>query len=371
MQMNHSASFWKVRNQYAEELRGLWSKNYTGDGFWGRGKTVLSEQYENTGPALPEVMPRSLCGGTFKSRGRKRKRRTDRPDTKTLTYAERQQKRIAKKFGTNGFALGDDEETKIKLEHGVKVRAKPRVAGSVRGRELRAAAAAARLRQQKEEEITKVSPDPETGSETEDDYQTTDREDEALDLNGSPMLDGKGNGMVKICEDEDRNNANVKQERQELQDLHAVETRFAPPSKPTQPEAFVSCAETAGQGKIRATSKPTNTEKETSPLTLERTTSRDQDGSTEIRFPETVIPNVITCAICSMENGQAAVTCAVCSHVIDTNRVHKYWRCHSSTCQNSKYINAADCALCGVCGAQQQNNQDHGMKSETRSLTDH
>jgi len=32
MQMNHSGAFWKVRNQYAEELRGLWANGYTGMG---------------------------------------------------------------------------------------------------------------------------------------------------------------------------------------------------------------------------------------------------------------------------------------------------------------------------------------------------
>lgn len=32
-QMNHSKFFWQVRNTYSDELRELWQKGYSGDGF--------------------------------------------------------------------------------------------------------------------------------------------------------------------------------------------------------------------------------------------------------------------------------------------------------------------------------------------------
>lgn len=33
-QMNHSRNFWKVRNQYADQMKGLMEKKYTGEGLW-------------------------------------------------------------------------------------------------------------------------------------------------------------------------------------------------------------------------------------------------------------------------------------------------------------------------------------------------
>ncbi|KAL9101533.1 MAG: hypothetical protein Q9187_009236, partial [Circinaria calcarea] len=92
-QMNHSGAFWKVRNQFAGEMKDLWNKGYTGDGFWSRGKTLLSGQYEPVRSTEAEALPQSLCGGTFRSsQGRKRKRKVERlPVKQTLSYAERQQ----------------------------------------------------------------------------------------------------------------------------------------------------------------------------------------------------------------------------------------------------------------------------------------
>jgi hypothetical protein len=84
-QMNHSKAFWKVRDSYAAELHTLWGRGYTGEGLWGRGRD-MSGQYET------EVMPQAvldidrLCGGTYRSRGRQRKRSEAKPK---LTYKEK------------------------------------------------------------------------------------------------------------------------------------------------------------------------------------------------------------------------------------------------------------------------------------------
>ncbi|KAL8845550.1 MAG: hypothetical protein Q9176_000186 [Flavoplaca citrina] len=223
VQMNHGKDFWKMRNQYAAELRELWGKGYTGDGFWGRGKTLLSERYEHQGSWEEEVMPERLCGGTFRTRrGRKRKRgavKSEKP-----SYAERQQRRIEKKFGKNGQQLGEEEELRVKLENGKKPKGKPRVAGSARGRELRAAAALARFGTQKEEEIKEEEALGATGSDSDSgsEFEDVKPQKEALDLNGSKLLDGKGRGMVKICEDEDKEDVHVKQEMNELHDLSNI-----------------------------------------------------------------------------------------------------------------------------------------------------
>lgn len=357
MQMNHSGAFWKVRNQYAEELRGLWAKGYTGDGFWGRGKTVLSERYENTAPTAPEIMPRSLCGGTFRSRRRKRKRKDD-GSGQMSTYAERQQKRIAKKFGANGMALGADEETRVKLEDGQKVKAKPRVAGSNRGRELRAAAALARFGQQKnKEEISKSEAELESDRETDDDYDAADEGKEAVNLDGSRMLDGKGNGLVRICEDEDQDDVHVKQEMQELQDLEQLDRGSQPASNRASSEA------SGPRGESPLEHDDENAGPRSShPTTMTQTLSAAPIPSSASNIGRDTQANVneskegtLACPICTMANDLSAVTCMVCSHVLDLAKVPGYWRCNSSVCADSQYVNVADCALCGVCGARAPN----------------
>lgn len=357
MQMNHSGAFWKVRNQYAEELRGLWAKGYTGDGFWGRGKTALSERYVNTAPTAPESMPRSLCGGTFRSRRRKRKRKDDGAG-QTPTYAERQQKRIAKKFGINGMALGADEDTRVKLEDGQKVKAKPRVAGSNRGRELRAAAALARFGQQKkEEDISKSEAEVESSSEADDDYDAADEGKEAVDVDGSRMLDGKGNGLVRICEDEDQDNVHVKQEMQELQDLEyndlgGQSASFRASSETSDPNGETPLEhnnETVGPG-----SGPPTTMIHTLSAAPTPGSASDSSRDTQAKVNDSR-EETLACPICSMANDLSAVTCMVCSHVLDLAKVPSYWRCKSSACADSQYINVADCALCGICGARKPN----------------
>ena len=39
--------------------------------------------------------------------------------------------------------------------------------------------------------------------ETESEYEDVDIKDEAIDIDGSRMRDGKGRRMIKVCEDED------------------------------------------------------------------------------------------------------------------------------------------------------------------------
>ncbi|KAJ4295999.1 hypothetical protein N0V88_004701 [Collariella sp. IMI 366227] len=209
-QMNHSRAFWAVRNQYADGLRELWTRGFTGEGLWGRGALLSTGQFEKNMIKPGELLPEHLCGGTYRSRGRKRKAK------KVLSYKEQKERRILKKFGANGVALGEDSDIKRKLE-GISVTAKPRVAGSVRGRELRAAAALARFEQQKEEPKEEEKEDVDEGSETDsgDDYEddTTSGPD-ALDLDGRKLLDSKGRGMVKVCEDEDPGDQGVQDELQ-------------------------------------------------------------------------------------------------------------------------------------------------------------
>jgi hypothetical protein len=214
-QMNHSRAFWKVRNAYADELKVLWDKTYTGEGLWGKGQSLITGLYMTN--HMPEAAnaPANLCGGTFRSSGgRKRRRKEDVPK---VTYAERQQRRIAKKFGVNGVALGDDEGIRAKLESGQKggkPAVKPRVAGSKRGRELRAAAALARFENVKKEPV-KAEPKTETISD-DDDYETdSDYEYATIERTMNPE-DGN---MVRVCENEDSEDKDAQREFEELREI--------------------------------------------------------------------------------------------------------------------------------------------------------
>lgn len=362
LEMNHRKKFWEVRNTYARELRELWGKGYTGDGFWGKGKTVLSEEYENERPVPTEAMPSGLCGGTFRSR--RKRRRKDKVDS--LSYQERKERRIARKFGVNGVALGGDEEARVKLEYGQKkVKAKPRVAGSARGRELRAAAALARFGQQKEEEATKDEMNKEeaeegSGSESED-GDTADEGKEAVNFDGSRILDGKGQSMARVCEDDDGDDSYVKQEMQELQNLEHVESDAGPT---LTRQSVSSDSESVNHGQI-GDHIPESTIAMTQPVSYQANLSQgsplaedssDASPATPIirPSPNQPVDGIINCNVCSMANESSAATCLACSHVLNTAKVPGHWRCKSDNCANSQYINVSDNILCSVCGKRRQ-----------------
>lgn len=391
VQMNHSEAFWKVNNQFKGELRELWAKGYTGDGLWGRGQTLLSGEYDTGRNVENEILPANLCGGSFRSSRRgKRKRGREKPKE---SYAERQQRRIKKKFGVKGVTLGDDHDTKVKLENGMKAKGKPRVAGSKRGRELRAAAALARF-----DQVKKEPPKEEilfSESETESDEDNADGA-EAFNPDGSRLRDGKGRGMVKVCEDADRDDVHVKQEIQELQYLNSAHpdtqiggtTNMDVSGTPITNNGVGSLnrlsrtkgAATRHLEQIHPQAHDNGLRMEDIPLydkskddsfsreksaEAHHVTSRSLHGLRESpsSTPASRPPKAqntanhqlqasqMICPICSMTNEPPSLLCIACSHVLDTGKVTRYWRCQSDACKESQYINAADCGLCGVCGA--------------------
>ena len=391
VQMNHSGAFWKVNNQFKGELRELWAKGYTGEGLWGRGQTLLSGEYDTGRNLENEILPTNLCGGSFRSSRRgKRKRGREKPKE---SYAERQQRRIKKKFGVNGVTLGDDDDTKVKLENGMKPKGKPRVAGSKRGRELRAAAALARF-----DQVKKESPKDETlfsDSETESDGDNGD-DAEAFNPDCSRLTDKKGRRMVKVCEDADRDDVHVKQEIQELQYLNRVHpdtqkgekinvnlsgihvtdhgamssNRFSPLHGGATRHSELIDPQASGSG-LRMEDIPLYDKSKDHSISREKSTEahqvtsrslnglRESSNSTSTSRPSKdqstadhqLQASEMICPICSMANEPTSLLCIACSHVLDTGKVTRYWRCRSGACKDSQYINAADCGLCGVCGA--------------------
>ncbi|KAI5204187.1 WLM-domain-containing protein [Aureobasidium subglaciale] len=409
-QMNHSRAFWKVRNTYADELKILWDKAYTGEGLWGKGKSLITGQYMTN--HMPEAAnaPANLCGGTFRSSGG-RKRRRKEGDSK-ITYAERQQRRIAKKFGVNGVALGDDEGVRAKLEAGQKggrPTVKPRVAGSKRGRELRAAAALARF-----ETVTKetVKAEPKTEMISDDDYETdSDYEYTNIDRTMNPE-DGN---MVRVCENEDAGDKDAQREFDELreidlatpklqiapfaqksegktrqsiqpddestesedeQDLDTRRSFTRPPSKTQQIPDDASTDSEDDIQDVTSTIEEKNKLNESTKNNADKSSSAQQDGPrSKMSQPSTVdikdestasegethsiktttkdppAAQTPACPICSLENELTAALCAACSHVLKPDLMPNCWECPSASCQSVGYTNVEDYGLCGLCGS--------------------
>jgi hypothetical protein len=327
--MNHSRAFWAVRNQYAEQMKTLWTRGFTGEGLWGRGALLSTGAFENNTVAPGELLPEHLCGGTYRSRDRKRKAK------KTLTYKEQKERRILKKFGADGVALGEDAGTKRKLE-GKTVTAKPRVAGSARGRELRAAAALARFEQEakkpKEEEVDEGS-ETDSGDDYEDDDSTSGLD--AVDLDGKKLLDSKGRGMIKVCEDENPDDQDAQDELRELQSWSRKPAPKPPKLAPEKDLAKPAPKTTASKPATLASSKST---KQKPPLPKDPAPPQPSSWSSK------------ACPACTFINEPGSTTCAICANTLAPEGSLGVWACQSKTCQGTSYRNAGDCGICGVCG---------------------
>ncbi|CZT03005.1 hypothetical protein WAI453_012226 [Rhynchosporium graminicola] len=370
-QMNHSKAFWAVRNEFAAEMKDLWEKRYTGEGLWGRGVLLENGAFARDTLEDGEVLPEHMCGGTFRSRGQKRKMKPK------ITYKEAKERRIKKKFGVNGVALGADEAVKTKLEKGKKPVGKPRVAGSARGRELRAAAALARFEVREEEPQIKdedLVTDSEAESDPEDKVYIKPEPDDAIDINGERLTDKRGRGMVKVCEDEEKDDDDAKRELLELQSIPGHSQRYLSKGviksesssstsskikpKVLKPEAAMPKSSISNAKLLKPAPKP---EPEKSRQTPGETPKQAPNGanssSIATRAPkggdldyQKPPVHTGTCPVCSVDNEPNALTCMVCANVLKPDFVAGSWQCKSSICKDGEYTNAGDVGVCGVCG---------------------
>lgn len=371
-QMNHSKFFWQVRNGFAGDMEGLWAKEYFGEGMWGRGQDLVTGAFVREWELEDRDVPEHLCGGTFRRKGKKRKRgdQSGEADGKPkLTYAERQQKRIARKFGAHGegAALGDDELLRGAYEQasGKRHAGKPRVANSKRGRELRAQAALARFGAAKSEQVKEepeIKEEPGIKQEPEDSDYDSDWDDE---ITGNQS--GNESDMVKVCGDEDENGDGAHHEMDELRKMsqkqhpskqdgsvssdskHSDERKQAPPGRSDkQPTGGNADSETESEAEEQTES---DQRASVQPLTDKLLISVDGVGHAETHQQRQEEP-AGTCSICSLANDPSSPTCMACSNVLQPSLMPDHWRCKSDVCASGSYINAGDAGRCGICGAQ-------------------
>ncbi|KAJ8607200.1 hypothetical protein MRB53_040460 [Persea americana] len=363
----------EVKNQFSSELKTLWAKNYSGEGLWGRGQALDDGQYMHGEMPHSENMPENLCGGTFRSRwGKRGRKKNNAPE---LTYAEKKQRRIEKKFGTGGTALGADEDTRYALETGKQQSSgNPRVANSKRGRELRAAAALARFGPTQatvdtsDTDSTMTARGSKSGlddnSEGEDDseYDEPIVKEEGKDQEGHTIVDADGRPMLRVCGDDD-GNADEEQ-RRELEELGSLGSHETPstkrPLKTTRPAAnehlkrLESSANVVGSGRSSGKSGGSGVPSDSIPSSTALPSSVDLcDSETEDEAPpqrSTESRSETICEVCSLSNPPDSLTCLACANVLDTKALPGSWSCSSTTCKESKYRNAQDVGACGICG---------------------
>jgi hypothetical protein len=339
-QMNHSKAFWKVRDAYAVDLRALWAKNYTGEGMWGRGRGLETGNVQTSQVDVGDV-PEHLCGGTYGRRSKKRKR--GGKERETLSYAERKQRRILKKFGTGGQSLGADDDTKIKLEGGAPKKGKPRVAGSARGRELRAAAALARFGPvKKEPEDMVVKREDTSDSETEDEV---DPADAAFDVDGSKLIDDKGRALIKICEDEDDKDGNA---QRELDEIHNITPQQQPATRATASPLPNATKQTPKPSKSSTGVKGSSSTRVVHLDEIWKRRPEETPGTATTKPTTRPAAKLASCKVCSLSNESGSLTCAACSNVLRPDLVD-HWKCKNKPCLGSNYINAGDAGACGAC----------------------
>lgn len=421
--MNHGRDFWKTRNLYADEMKALWARGYTGEGFWGGGRTLndMGTVMGNNILRSDEVGRLPVCGGTFRSRNRKRRSRQDKPE---LTWKEKRDRRIERKFGRNGITLGEDEDMRIQLEIGRKgpIGGKPRVAQSQRGRELRAAAALARFETNKKEaeDLQKAQQGQITHDDYEDDsdYEDLDADqDDARDVEGRKILDSRGRGMIRVCDDEDIDDLNIQHELQDLNSLFGYFKPFPSTQVPGPAKAGENGKHTEPTLSAPALESDTNPNHQSPREISDRNNSvaatpattpaalpflkapgvTNTKGSQAASFPKVKVrvtknistlgtcaladsmskpttpdsistearkstspplrPPTIPCPICSLENPRLNSTCMACSHVLDPRKDPMHWSCQSQACKSmgSAYVNGGDAGICGVCGVRKNN----------------
>jgi len=387
-QMNHSKFFWQVRNGFAGEMEGLWAKKYMGEGMWGRGKDLGSGTFVQERELAQGDVPEHLCGGTYRRKGKKRKRggQTQTGDQggekPKLTYAERQQKRIAKKFGVHGegAALGDDEMVRGALESasGKRHAGKPRVANSKRGRELRAQAALARFGAAKTEPVKEesgIKEEPYIKQEPEDSETDSDWDD--AEFGGDQIV--SETEMIKVCGDEGEDEDGAHNEMDDLRkmgqrasgNIEGIGSRDAR-LKMTATEASVATIQDGAHPAGHHSDSETESDADDAVVTTaesgehatitstnalpQATSSVHSNDGVETNQPFT--GNIVstdqpgTCSICSLVNDPSSPTCMACSNVLQPSLMPDHWRCKSEACGGGSYINAGDAGRCGVCGAQ-------------------
>lgn len=327
--MHHARPFWATLAGYKREMAALTARGYTGEGFWGGGKVLGSGDSSSLadGADDAELLPRSLCGGTGRRRTRTRRRRVVPSTGRPTSEAAKKRKRHI------GDKLGGDLALRRQLD-GRATTATPTQANSRRGKDLRAAAAEARMRASTIEDEVKAELD-------DDMYEDIDVE----------LDDG-----VKVEDEDIDTQALLKREfRQSLlpfKPIVAVKAEHGDRDAATQTDAQIkrepADAATHIKREPRDTVELSDDETDDGEALLDYVTKREHDCAPDPcsrPYDEDESANVRgACPVCTCVNDAQAIECAGCG----CDRSDRPgWRC-SNGCPTT-YMNPIERPRCGLC----------------------
>ena len=163
------------------------------------------------------------------------------------------------------------------------------------------------------------------------------------------MVDARGRGLVKICEDEDDRDGDARRELDEIKGFATIKKVSAPENSTPRPRPRATNSGLKPNEALSATTTPPSAEF----LRLDEIWKRCPDASkaTAIAKPAaSPVADRLSCNVCSLSNESGCFTCAACSNVLRPQLVPDHWKCSSEVCKDSVYINAGDFGMCGICG---------------------
>lgn len=254
------------------------------------------------------------------------------------------------------------------------------MAGSNRGRELRAAAALKRFETQaKETDLPKRDEDGETGGETDYDETADEEEDEKV------INVGGGKFLVPVSGEQDGKTEQDEMKRELLELAEACGTGGSdgPPGSEkdgkqqivgdsrkqgSNPRGTVNTAvviksddesdeELIGYDHRSRTSTGSylpQSRKHNTPIKEGGRTAPSNTNCSNTQNPAEISDNTnsreLACSACSVVNEDDAILCMVCANVLKPDKMPNAWKCSGSTCGGLTYQNAGDVGVCGICG---------------------
>ena len=206
------------------------------------------------------------------------------------------------------------------------------------GKDLRAAAALARLQQSNVPIPEEKEVDMESETDDESDFDATSAgQDQAEAVDTHKIRDSKGRELVNVCGDGEMQSEDAQKEMEELglkieEQLHEGQTSMTEVTGAEQRNFENDIVISHGRK-----------------VTIMKESSPENSG---LPAPTTGIESDCeqACPICSLHNGSDSLTCAACAHVLHPEHLPNHWVCQSVGCRHVNYINSGDSAICGLCG---------------------
>ena len=161
--------------------------------------------------------------------------------------------------------------------------------------------------------------------------------------------------MIRICEDEDADDMQVKAEMDELSALDdipihkAAEHERTGSERPHKTKKVTQKQAEQIQSPESIAPSPSNYAPTLAVNEPKHATEKTPAHSVEALDAASLSCDAQVCSICSMSNMSTALLCSACSNVLNAAKCPGSWECGSTSCA-AGYLNPADFGVCGICG---------------------